>query len=64
MELTGGYFGGYYLVQNNVELNGIIVPITNTPNPNEFFVTDELNNNNWYYRIEQEYIVFIGFNNS
>lgn len=61
MELTGGYFGGYYLNQNNIELNGITFPITNTPNPNEFFVSDDLNNK-WYYRIDANFAIFIGMN--
>lgn len=61
MELTGGYFGGYHLVQNNVELDGNVLPITNTSNPDEFFVTDE-SNNNWFYRKNIEFAIFIGIN--
>ena len=60
MVLSGGYYGGYEFLGDRIELDGNSIQITITLNPNEFYVTDD-NSIKYFYRIDTDCIVFIGF---
>lgn len=60
MELSGGYYGGYEYLGDRIQLGDSTLPVNQTQNVNEFYVLDD-NNIKYYYRIDSECIVFVGF---
>lgn len=60
MKLSGGNYGGYELIGDNIVVDGNTLPVTYGQNQNEFFVIDEIFQK-WFYRTTDS-IVFIGIN--
>ena len=60
MKLSGGNYGGYELIDDNIIVDGNALPITHGQNQNEFFIIDEIGQK-WFYRIDDS-ISFIGIN--
>ena len=60
MELSGGYYGGYEYLGNQIQLGDIVLSVNQTQNVDEFYILDD-NNVKYFYRIDSDSIVFIGF---
>ena len=60
MELSGGYYGGYEYLGDRIQLGDITLSVNQTQNVNEFYILDE-SNVKYFYRIDSECIVFIGY---
>jgi hypothetical protein len=60
MKLTGGFFGGYEKIDNQVVLGDEIKNINLTNLENEFFVISD-NEDKWFYIIDGDIAIFFLF---
>ena len=61
MELSGGYYGGYEYLGDQIQSGETILPANQTQITNEFYVIDD-NGIRYFYRVDLDCIVFIGVN--
>lgn len=59
MELSGGYYGGYEYLGDQIQLGETTLPVNQTQVVDEFYVIDD-NGIRYFYRVDLDCIVFIG----
>ena len=61
MKLTGGNYGGYEIINNQIVLEDNTLEINQTNLENEFYILDD-NQDKWFYLIGADIAIFSGIN--